>query len=139
MVEPTGLVFDKGSRPLGFGVFTAGKQQVNDARVALYFAHGANGHAFGPYPARIESLATKPAFVAQTTGQDSKAARVVYVVDNAPLRRDGEWRVLALIRSGGAIRKTYAAELHSRPFPAPAARVSQESCKSARRWRIDPR
>jgi hypothetical protein len=103
---PTGLVFDKGIDRYGFGVFTAGKEQLTDAEVALYFAHGANGKALGPYPARIESLATKPAFVSQTTGQDPQAGKVVYVVDDAPFRAGGEWRILALVKSGGSVKGT---------------------------------
>ncbi len=95
VVLPTQEVFDRGTDRYGFGVFTAGKEQVTDAKVALYFAHGADGKAMGPYPARVESLATKPAFIAQTTGQDPAAAKVVYVTDSAPLAPRGSgacWR-----------------------------------------------
>lgn len=106
VVLPTQEVFDRGTDRYAFGVFTAGKEQVTDAKVALYFAHGADGRALGPYPARIESLATKPAFIAQTTGQDPAAAKVVYVTDSAPLAAKGEWRVLALVREGGKLAAT---------------------------------
>jgi len=106
VVLPTSEVFDPGTDRYGFGVFTAGKEQVTDAKVALYFAHGADGRAMGPYPARIESLATKPAFIAQTTGQDPAAAKVVYVTDAAPLTADGEWRVLALVEEGDKVEAT---------------------------------
>jgi len=107
VVLPTGLVFDKGRDRYGFGVFTPGKKQVVDAQVAIYFAHGADGKALGPYPARVESLATKSEFVAQTTGQDPQAAKVVYVVEGAPLTMNGEWRVLALVRDGGSLAGTF--------------------------------
>ncbi len=106
VVLPTGKVFDKGNDRYGFGVFTAGKEQVTDAEVALYFAHGEKGRAHGPYPARIESLATEPAFIAQTTGQDPAAAKVVYVTHPAPFDSLGEWRVLAMVREGGKLKAT---------------------------------
>ncbi len=119
VVLPTGLVFDRGIDRYGFGVFTAGKRQVTDAQVALYFAHGADGRALGPYPARVESLATKSAFVAQTTGQDPQAARVVYVVDHAPFRADGEWRVLALVKNGDSVRGAFVPSAVVGHFPHP--------------------
>jgi hypothetical protein len=106
VVSPTGEVFDRGSDRYGFGVFTAGREQIADAKVALYFAHGEKGKAFGPYPARIESLATESAFIAQTTGSDPQAAKVVYVIDDAPFQANGEWRVLALIDEGGSLKGT---------------------------------
>ncbi len=106
VVLPTQMVYDVGRDRYGFGVFTAGRRQVTDAHVALYFAHGAQGKAIGPFPARIESLATEPAFIAETTGRDPQAGKVVYVVDGVPLLRRGEWRVLALIEEGGTLRGT---------------------------------
>jgi hypothetical protein len=106
VVLPTGKVFDRGTDRYGFGVFTAGRKQVTDAEVALYFAHGAKGKVYGPYPARVESLATEPAFIAQTTGRDPQAAKVVYVTDEAPFRSLGEWRVLALVHEGDKLGAT---------------------------------
>ena len=106
VVLPTSMVFDKGAKRYGFGVFTAGKEQITDAKVALYFAHGADGRVLGPFPARVESLATKPAFIAQTTGQDPAAAKVVYVTNSAPFDADGEWRVLALVKEGDKLGAT---------------------------------
>jgi hypothetical protein len=106
VVLPTGKVFDKGRDRYGFGVFTAGRKQVTDAEVALYFSHGAKGRAIGPFPARVESLATEPAFIAQTTGSDPLAAKVVYVTDQVPFHRLGEWRVLAMVREGGKLKAT---------------------------------
>ena len=119
VVLPTGLVFDKGVDRFGFGVFTAGNEQVTDAKVALYFAHGPDGRALGPYPARIESLATQSAFIAETTGKDSKAAKVVYVVDDAPFHANGEWRVLALVKEGTSTEATYVPSTIVGHFPHP--------------------
>ncbi len=103
-ILPTQSVYDKGTDRYGFGVFTAGQKPVTDAAVALYFAHGAHGIAEGPYPARVESLATDPAYVAQTTAQDPQAAKVVYVVDGVKLNASGEWRVLAMVKQGDSLQ-----------------------------------
>jgi hypothetical protein len=119
VVAPTGEVFDKGSDRYGFGVFTAGREQITDAKVALYFAHGEKGKALGPYPARIESLATQPAFIAQTTASDPQAGKVVYVVDGAPFHAGGEWRVLALVENGGSTEGTFAPSTVVGHFPHP--------------------
>jgi hypothetical protein len=119
VVAPTGEVFDRGSDRYGFGVFTAGREQITDAKVALYFAHGANGKALGPYPARIESLATQAAFIAQTTATDPQAGKVVYVVDDAPFRANGEWRVLAMIENGESLEGTFVPSTVVGHFPHP--------------------
>lgn len=118
-VLPTGEVFDRGRDRYGFGVFTAGREQITNARVALYFAHGPEGKALGPYPARIESLATEPAFIAQTTAEDPQAGKVVYVVDDAPFTANGEWRVLALVEKGGSTEGTYLPSVTVGHFPHP--------------------
>lgn len=119
VVAPTSEVFDKGADRYGFGVFTAGREQIADAKVALYFAHGENGKALGPYPARIESLATESPYIAQTTGQDPQAGKVVYVVDGAPFHADGEWRVLAMVSEGGGVKGTIVPSAVVGHFPHP--------------------
>lgn len=119
VVAPTGEVFDKGADRYGFGVFTAGREQISDAKVALYFSHGEKGKALGPYPARIESLATEAAYIAQTTGNDPQAGKVVYVVDHAPFRSNGEWRILALVDEGGSLKGTIVPSAVVGHFPHP--------------------
>lgn len=98
VVSPVGLVYDKGPNRFGFAVFEVDGSQVTDADVALYFQHRKSGKLLGPLPAKVDSLETKPAFVAMTTNQDPDAAKAVYVVDDVPLDRKGEWIVVALIR-----------------------------------------
>jgi hypothetical protein len=119
VLAPTGEVFDRGSDRYGFGVFTAGRKQITDAKVALYFAHGEEGKALGPYPARVESLATESAYIAQSTGQDPQAGKVVYVIDNAPFHADGEWRILAMVSDGGGIKATIVPSAVVGHFPHP--------------------
>ena len=119
VVAPTGSVFDRGMDRFGFGVFTPGKEQVSDAEVALYFAHGATGKALGPYPAKVESLATESAFIARTTGEDPQSGKVVYVVDDAPLRAAGEWRILALVKDGDSLKGTVVPSVVVGHFPKP--------------------
>jgi len=100
VVSPTGLVFRRGENRYAFGVFTLDRKQVTNADVALYFAHGPSGKPRGPYPARFESLVTPPAFRARTTAEDPDAATGVYVVPDVQFNANGEWRVVALIKTG---------------------------------------
>jgi hypothetical protein len=117
-----------GQNRYSFGVFTRSvKDQVPDAQVALYIsklppklpspkANGApagkkpfgrltqslSNPAHGPYPAEIESLATKPAFRSKTTVDDPDAATVLYTT-RIDFPSKGEWRVGALIKDGGEL------------------------------------
>jgi hypothetical protein len=133
VLTPTGQVFYPGESRFGFGVFTrSARQQVTDAQIALYIAkapppgslpkpkaNGApagkgplarlsaalGGKAHGPYTAKIESLATEPAFRSQTTANDPDAGKVVYTTHiNFP--SDGEWRIGALIKEGDQLTAT---------------------------------
>src|SRR4029077_4488767 len=61
--------------------------------------------AMGPFPAAIESLATKPAYRAQTTTSDPDAATSVYTT-NVDFPSDGEWRIAALIKQGDELAAT---------------------------------
>jgi hypothetical protein len=99
VVSPAGSVFVEGRNRLGLGVFTVDRGQIDDASVAVYAAHGPDGKAEGPFPARYESLETDPSFVAQTTATDPDAAKAVYVTD-LQLDQPGEWRMLAVVKRG---------------------------------------
>jgi hypothetical protein len=126
VVSPAALAFYKGENRYPFGVFLTDRSQVDDAKVALYVARvphvepggdegAGNGKkkgavarartealeqpAKGPYPAAIESLATQPAYRAQTTTSDPDAATIVYTTD-VDFPSNGEWRVAALIKQG---------------------------------------
>jgi len=127
VVSPAALTFYEGENRYPFGVFHPDRSQIDDADIAIYIAKvpaakggrggkAKNGEqrkgavarartealeqpAMGPYPAAIESLATKPAFRAQTTTSDPDAATVVYTTD-LNFSSDGEWRIAALIRQG---------------------------------------
>jgi hypothetical protein len=137
VVSPAGLVYYKGENRVPFGVFHADRSQVDDAKVALYVAkvpaaEGGGGGiakngkqkkgavararreafeqpALGPFPAAVESLATKPAYRAETTTADPDAATVVYTT-NIDFTSNGEWRIAALIKQGD---ETVATQLPS--------------------------
>ena len=100
VVAPAGTTFTVGRNRFGFAVFTVDHDQITDANVAIYAAHGPTGKAEGPFPARVESLETDPAFTAQTTSGDPDAAKAVYVADLA-LDEPGEWRLMALVEHDG--------------------------------------
>lgn len=122
VVSPAAKAFYMGENRYPFGVFQRDRSQVSDAKVALYFAKVPSGAsaqgesagtvkrpldepAVGPFPAAIETLATKPAFRALTTASDPDAASVVYATHvNFP--SDGEWRIAALIRQGDELTAT---------------------------------
>jgi hypothetical protein len=101
VVSPAAAFFHLGSNRFPFGVFTAGREQIADAQVAIYAAPGGStdGPAIGPFPARIEDLNTKPAFRAKTTSDDPDAATVAYAAD-IPLEKPGPWAFVGLIKSG---------------------------------------
>jgi hypothetical protein len=133
VVSPAALAFYEGENRYPFGVFHPDRSQLDDVEVALYVAKApqakpgeggsakngkqkkgavARAHtealeqpASGPYPAAIESLATKPAYRAQTTTSDPDAATVVYTTD-IDFPSDGEWRIAALIKQGDEVAAT---------------------------------
>ena len=95
----------EGKNRFGFGVFSVDGEQISDADIAIYAAHGPTGKAEGPYPARPESLETEPAFTAATTANDPDAAQAVYVTE-LDLNQPGEWRLLAVIDQGDGFVST---------------------------------
>ncbi len=103
VISPAAQVFDRGKNRFPFGVFTTGREQITDAQVAIYAAHGPTGEAKGPYPARVESLEVDPAYESKTTADDPDAARVVYVTD-VDFDAEGEWRIGALTRDGDSLQ-----------------------------------
>jgi len=129
VVSPAAQTFYEGVNRYPFGVFEPDRTQLDDAEVALYVARapkvkpgatagdGERGAAaraqrealeqpaVGPYPAKIESLATQPAYRAQTTTVDPDAATVVYSTD-VDFGSDGEWRIAALIKQGDEFAAT---------------------------------
>ncbi len=125
VVSPAARAFYVGENRYPFGVFRRDRSQVDDARIALYFARvppkkgesgkfsapitdpkrALNQRAVGPFPAAIESIQTQPAFRAQTTTSDPDAASTVYVTD-VDFPKEGEWRIAALIEQGGETTAT---------------------------------
>lgn len=131
---PTQRVFHKGENRYGFGVFTrSAREQIADAEVALYVSKApppgslpkpsASGDpatkkgqagrlavalgnpARGPYPAKVLSLETEPAFQSRTTSSDPDAGKVVYTTD-VDFPTSGEWRIAALIKEGDTLTAT---------------------------------
>jgi len=124
-VASSAAVFYPGKNRYPFAVFDREDEEIVDAEVALYFAKvptpkpgarsrsGSRGQAAkaqaqaldqparGPFPAAIESLATKPAF----RSGDEDAARVVYATD-LHLPSAGEWRLGAILKEDGELKGT---------------------------------
>jgi hypothetical protein len=149
IVEPAAMVFYRGENRYPFGVLERDRSPVSDAEVALYIAKapapkrgakskaGSKGQvakaeslaldepAVGPFPASIETLATEPAFRAETTADDPDAASVVYS-SKLDFPADGEWRIAALIKEDGEIkgrllRSAQVGEFSGVPRPGQAA------------------
>jgi hypothetical protein len=97
VVAPAARVFDVGENRYPFGVFTLGKEQVDDADVALYFARSEEGPVQGPLPAQVTSLETKPAYRAQGAGEPGEAT-TVYVVPKVDFDRRGPWVGIAMLK-----------------------------------------
>ena len=129
VVTPAAEAFYPGVNRYPFGVSDGENGGIDDAEVALYFAKvptpgpearsrsGNRGPtakaqqqaldqpAVGPFPASIESLATKPAFRAGSTVADPDAAGVVYSAQlNLPSA--GEWRIAAIVKEDGELKGT---------------------------------
>ena len=107
VLAPTGQVYNEGENRFGFGVFTAGREQITDAEVAVY-AGPPNGPAEGPFPARIEDMETDPAFAAKSTTGDPDAAKVVYVAD-IELTKPGRNDIVALVKETDGLRSVRVA------------------------------
>jgi hypothetical protein len=129
VVTPAAAVFYPGENRYPFGVSDRDDGEVPGAEVALYFSKvpepkdgaksksGNRGQsakaqaqaldqlARGPFPAAIESLATKPAFRAKTTSEDPDAAAVVYSAQ-LDLPSEGEWRIAAILKEDGELKGT---------------------------------
>ncbi len=123
-VEPEAEAFYPGVNRYPFGLAEKKGKEIDDAEVALYYAkvpsaagrrskQGVKGAAakasqqaldqpaVGPFPAQIETLATKPQFRSQTTLDDPESASVVY---SAPLDLEkGSYRVEALVKQGDEV------------------------------------
>jgi hypothetical protein len=123
-------MFYVGTNRFPFGVFTAGRDQITDAQVAIYATPGRSpkGAAIGPFTARIEDLTTKAAFRAKTTADDPSAAQVAYVSD-IPFDKTGPWTFGALIKTGTGAG-AYQYSLLPSPHPVgqyPAPHVGQKA------------
>ena len=91
-----------GRNRFGFALFDQARKQINGAAVAIYTAAADQTSVRGPYPARSESLAVKPAFLSQITSQDPDAAKSVYVAD-VPFTKPGGYVMIALAKLDGRL------------------------------------
>ncbi|HET9197886.1 MAG TPA: hypothetical protein VFN92_06505 [Solirubrobacterales bacterium] len=149
VVSPAAEVFYPGTNRYPFGVVDRDSGPVDDAEVALYFAKvpavklpsksksGNRGQvaraqeqaldrpAVGPFPARIETLATEPEFASRAATEDPDAARVVYSTE-LDLPSGGEWRMAAILKEDGELKgaplpSAVVGEFHRIPRPGERA------------------
>jgi hypothetical protein len=109
IVAPAGKVYRVGENRFAFGIFNVDRSQITDATVALYVAPGKNadGPVSGPYPARIDSLATKAAFHSKTTSDDPQAALAAYVSE-VKFDKTGPYTVAAVFKEGDSYKAVLA-------------------------------
>jgi hypothetical protein len=105
ILTSTVSLLEKGTNRVGFALFDAARTQLSGAAVALYVARPDGTGVRGPFVARSESLAVKPAFASRTTADDPDAAKSVYVAD-VPFAREGKVTVTALVRLDGRLMRT---------------------------------
>ena len=125
VVSPGGPGLHRGTQPARVRRLHRRREQLTDAEVAIYAAPGPDGEAQGPFPARVESLETEPAFTAENTANDPDAAKAVYVSE-MPLDEPGEWRLIALVERDGefaAVRMPSAMVVRERPGAGPGDRA----------------
>ena len=91
----------------GFALFDSARKQLTGAQVAVYTARRDGSGLRGPFVARDESLAVKPAFESRTTAADPDAAKAIYVAD-VPFAKGGKPVVTALARLDGRLVRTNA-------------------------------
>jgi hypothetical protein len=129
-ISPSAQVFYPGESRYPFLVSAASKsgagpgKEVTDAEVAIYYAKAGTAEprgkgtrggaaakpkakvspwrepAVGPFPARIESLATKPPYQGKTTTENPEAASVVYSAE-LPFPVDGEYKPVMVVKEKG--------------------------------------
>jgi hypothetical protein len=97
VLAPTVSQFVTGKNRLGFGLFTAARAQIADARAAVYVAPVGGGEAQGPFVAHYQSLAVKSPFLSKTTESDPDAAKTLYVAE-VPFKKPGKYEVLGMAR-----------------------------------------
>jgi hypothetical protein len=105
VIAPAAASFVKGPNRYPFGVFTLEQEQVEDADVAMYFAKNGKSKVLGPYPAHLESLETKPAYRAATSGAEGDA-KSVYVVPKVDFNANGEWLAVAMLKGKDGLEAT---------------------------------
>jgi hypothetical protein len=96
VIAPTAPTLAVGENRFAFGVFTRGNEQVDNAKVALYFGKSEGAPLTGPLPARVETLAVKPAY--RAAGEDPDQAKNVYVVPKVDFDKKGPWVAIAMIK-----------------------------------------
>jgi len=151
LVEPAAVVFYPGQNRYPFEIVDKDRKPISGAEVALYYARvpepkqGAKSKsgnrgpaskaetqaldepAVGPFPAQIESLATKPRFRGSSTSEDPDAAEVVYSTE-LTFPSDGEWRLAAILKEDGELKAALlpgvvVGEFHRVPKPGREAPV----------------
>jgi hypothetical protein len=106
VLAPTGRAFQPGKRNrLAFALFTAAREQVRRAQVAVYLLDRNMRDARGPYLARAESLDVKAQYRSRQTASDLGLNDTIYVA-HIPIPRSGSYVVAGVASIGGDLVRT---------------------------------
>src|SRR4051812_48823498 len=97
VLAPSVSLLEPGKARFGFGLFDRSRKQITDAPGAVYIAKSPTSKAYGPYPARWESLGVKGHSLSKTVAPAPDAAKTLYVAD-VPFKKPGKYVVLGLFR-----------------------------------------
>jgi hypothetical protein len=86
-----------GTQRLAFGIIDA-KGTFLYAKTAIYIARGLNAPASGPYPAPIDSMRVRPAFVSKTSSLDAASIKAIYAAQ-IPFPRPGRYALLSVSKT----------------------------------------
>jgi hypothetical protein len=117
-LAPSVSVLRPGRNRFGFALFDQGGKQINGAAVALYTATADQTNVKGPFPARSESMAVKPAYASKTSSQDPNTAKSVYVAQ-VPFAKKGRNVVIALAKLDGRLVASTAVAVGVTPTGGP--------------------
>jgi hypothetical protein len=134
VLAPASIVFSVGENRYPFGVFEVDQTQVDDAEVALYFSKTANSPVEGPFPARVESLETKPAF--RSKGVEAPGEARSYYSAQVEFDRPGPWLAVAVLKTEEGFESSRLPSPTVEDFPNvvrvgdPAPRISTPTAES---------
>jgi hypothetical protein len=137
ILAPAMSVIIPGENRFSFALFDRSRKQIVGAPVAVYLQPEKGGKVLGPFVAREESLAVKPAYQSKTVADDPSAAKSVYV-SHIHVPKVGKYNLLGVTRLDNrlvaadpagptvAVRKSPTPDVGQKAIPVDTPTVGQE-------------